>query len=333
MPGEIIQLFTLRNGTGSRVTVSNYGAIVTSMKLQRGGSPMEVMLGFEKMEDYRSPAYLSRYPWFGCVVGRYANRIANASFILDGKRIQLAANNGKHQLHGGPEGFDKKTWSVREQGNAFITMALRSPDGDQGYPGNLDAQVRYELTENDGLKITLTATCDKPTPCNLTHHAYFNLDNATGSILDHDVRIPAAFCLEQNEDLVATGNLVPVENTAYDLRAFRKIGEGQKSIPEYDKSFVVDAPGNEIRLVSEARHLPQKLLLQVYSTCPVVHFYSGKWIPEVSAEGGKNFGPWSGFCLETHGFPNAVNIPRFPTTILRPGQVYRQETEYRFIQL
>ena len=153
------------------------------------------------------------------------------------------------------------------------------------------------------------------------------------SILDHEIRVPASQYLEQDEDLVATGNIIPVKNAAYDLREFRKIGEGLRSISEYDKSFVVDGADGVSRRVAEARYLPRKLLLQVYSTCPVVHFYSGKWIPEVQGPGGKRFGPWSGFCLETHGFPNAVNVPAFPGSILRPGQVYRQETEYRFLSI
>jgi aldose 1-epimerase len=333
--GEIISLFTLRNSSGTEVKISNYGATITSFRITgKDGMRNDIVLGFDRMEDYLSPAYLAQYPWFGCAVGRYANRISNARFSLDGKTYQLTNNNGPHQLHGGRSGFDKKVWKLVDLGESpfpFVHLSYLSRDGDEGYPGNLDASIWFELNDKNELRHSYSATTDQPGPCNLTHHSYFNLNNGSGDIFDHEVKIHASHTLEQDDQLVATGNIIPVEGTAYDLRSFRKIGEGLKQIPEYDKSFSVDQADGKMKLVAEARYAPREIGLQVFSTEPIVHFYSGKWTPEVKGKGGTPYGPWSGFCLETHIHPNAVNIPSFPNTILRPGEVYRQDTIYKIV--
>jgi len=336
--GEDIYLFTLRNGTGTEVQITNYGAIITAFRVRnKKGAFNDIVLGFEKIEDYWSPAYLSQHPWFGCAVGRYANRIKNASFELQGKKYELARNHGNEHLHGGIDGFDKKVWKFIVSGESpqpFLELGYTSRDGEEGYPGNLKTVIRFELNDAGELSYTYRAETDKATPVNLTHHDYFNLHNGQGTIREHEIRIVASHILEQDKNLVATGKVLPVEGTAYDFRDFSGINEGLKELDEYDKSFVVDEPGlTAPRLVAEARSEISHLHLQVYSTEPVVHFYSGKWIPSVEGKGHTSYGPFSGFCLETHQHPNAVNLPNFPDTILQPGEEYFQQTIYKINQV
>jgi aldose 1-epimerase len=322
-------LFTLENRNGSQVKISNYGAIITSYRVKTiNGDFNDIVLGFDNLEDYRAPAFLAQYPWFGCAVGRNANRVKNAEFILDGKKIELTKNNGNHQLHGGIEGFDKKTWKPLEESftDNSITLFYQSPDGEEGYPGTLDVHLKYSFNNQDDLTYEFTATTDKPTPVNLTHHSYFNLNNGTGLIHDHELKIPASYYLEQQE-IVATGNLVSVANSPFDFRNFKKIGDGLEQIPEYDHSFALDDP-NGIYPAAELYSAASGLKLSIYSTEPIIHFYSGKWTPEVKGKNGVNYGPFSGLCLETHKHPNAMNIPSFPGIMLRPGEVYKHKTTY-----
>jgi aldose 1-epimerase len=331
--GEDIYLFTLNNAAGTTVRITNYGAIITSFIIRDShGILNDIVLGFERPEEYWKKAYLGQYPWFGCAVGRYANRIKNAEFELDGIKYQLAKNRGNDQLHGGEGGFDRKTWHLARTGNdpcSFLELRYRSADGEEGFPGNLETIIRFELNDDNELSYEYNATTDQPTPVNLTHHSYFNLDNGQGTIKEHEVLIHATRTLEQDRSLLATGREVPVAGTAYDFRQFRRIAEGLTRVAEYDKSFIVDK--KESRLVAEARSVQSGVHLQVYSTEPVVHFYSGKWTPVVKGKNGTVYGPFSGFCLETHKHPNAVNIPHFPNTILRPGEIYRQKTIYKII--
>lgn len=331
--GKDIYLFTLSNARGTEVVISNYGAIITSFKIKNNnGEFNDIVLGFDKIEDYWSDDYLKRYPWFGAAVGRNANRIANASFKLEGKEYQLTTNRPGNQLHGGLHGFDKKIWEVVDDGkeyDTFLELKYLSKDGEEGFPGNLETTIRFELSENDELSYEFKAICDKPTVVNLTHHSYFNLDNGESTINDHDIRIDASQMLEQDAHLVATGKILPVDNTPYDLRNFKKIADGLKEIGEYDKSFATDQQG--FGLKAEARSSNSELTLQVYSTEPVVHFYSGKWTPVVKGKNGTMYGPFSGFCLETHIHPNAINVPHFPNVVLRPGEVYHQKTVYKIV--
>ena len=331
--GEIIYLFSLRNAKGTEVKITNYGAIITTFAvLDKKGLPNDIVLGFDDMEDYLLPAYLDQYPWFGCAVGRYANRISGAGFDLDGKSYSLSRNRGRHQLHGGHVGFDRKVWEVIDHSSSALTLKLLSKDGEEGFPGNLEVTLLFELNDENELKHTYTAITDAATPCNLTHHSYFNLNNGQGKIFDQELRIHSSQVLEQDEDLVVTGRILPVEGTAFDFREFTTIGERLLNIPEYDKTYIVDNDPS-IKLMAEARYTPKEMGLQVFSTEPCVHFYSGKWTPKVKGKNGMDYGPWSGFCLETHSHPNAVNIPSFPNTILRPGETYRQETVYKVVMV
>jgi len=334
--GDDIYLFTLRNEHNTEVMITNYGAIITAFKVSKAdGTTNDIVLGFDKIEDYWSPEYLKQHPWFGAAVGRYANRIKNASFPLDGKTIHVSANRGNDQLHGGYEGFDRKVWQIVSFGQypcLFLELKYLSADGEEGFPGNLEVVMRFELSENDELSYHYRAVTDKPTAVNLTHHSYFNLNNGRGTIHDHELKINADKILKQGENLVATGEYEDVAGTAYDFREFRLIGEGLMQIDEYDKSYEASKdPVKTTKLVAELRTKEFGICLQVYSTEPVVHFYSGKWIPQVEGKNEIQYGPFSGLCLETHKHPNAVNIPSFPITFLRPGEAYYQKTVYKLI--
>ncbi len=329
--GEDICLFTLRNARETEVSITNYGAIITSFKIKDSrGNVNDIVLGFDDVKDYLAAAYLEHYPWFGAAVGRTANRIKDAEFELDGKRYCLTKNRGNDQLHGGEGGFDRRVWEFVAQGKtpeSWLELKYRSAAGEQGFPGNLEVMIRFELNDDNELSYEYHANTDHATIVNLTHHGYFNLNNGEGTIEDHEIKIYGSSVLEQDDNLVATGNILPVEDTAFDLREFTRIGDGLKRIDEFDKSFI--AHKKESSLVAEARSEQSGLQVQVYSTEPIVHFYSGKWIPMVKGKNGNGYGPLSGFCLETHQHPNAINIPHFPNTILRPGQTYHHKTTYK----
>lgn len=332
--GEDIYLFTLSNAKGTEVIITNYGAIITSFKIKKGDDQYnDIVLGFDKVEDYWSPDYLQQYPWFGCAVGRYANRIKNAEISIGNKKYSLPRNRGTDTLHGGISGFDKKVWTLVSSGETtspFLELGYKSKDGEEGFPGDLDVLIRFELNDDNELSYLYTACCDEPTAVNLTHHSYFNLNNGEGSIHDHEVKIYSGEVLEQDDNLAATGKMLTVAGTPFDFREYKKISDGLKVTDEYDKSFVVDK--NEeaaLTLMAEARSLKSGMQLQVWSTEPVVHFYSGKWIPVVEGKNYMMYGTFSGFCLETHKHPNAVNIPHFPNTILKPGEIYVQKTVYK----
>jgi len=334
---EDIYLYTLRNSQ-TEVLISNYGAIINTYRVLCGGVATDIVLGFDRMEEYLGPEYLKQYPWFGCAVGRYANRIRDAAFELDGKKYFVTKNRGRHQLHGGAEGFDKKVWKFRDAGEGdvpFLELSYRSAHGEEGFPGNLEVLIRFELREPHELSYEFSATADQPTPVNLTHHGYFNLNNGEGTIHGHELFIPASSYLQQDEDLVATGSYVPVNGTAHDFRNSKQIGEALQQLPEFDQSFVLDKESveTELQVAAKLDSPHSRLSLTVMTTEPVVHFYSGKWTPRVAGKRGQPYGPFSGLCLETHIHANAVNIPHFPNTVLRPGETYRQKTTYRVLPL
>lgn len=335
--GQDVYLFTLRNTAGTEACITNYGGIITSFSVLSGDNTKnDIVLGFDKVQDYLAASYLEKYPYFGCVVGRSANRIKEAAFEIDGKKYQVTANFGKNQLHGGKEGFDKKIWQVTGYGefpNPWVEMKYSSPDGEEGFPGNLDVWIRFELTEENELTYNFTATTDKATAVNLTHHGYFNLNNGQGDIKDYEVKIYGSHILDQDEELCATGQVIPVKDTVFDFRSFVSLGERLHEVPEFDKSYVVDKNNDPagLALMAEVRCAASGLLLQVYATDPVVHFYTGKWIPEITGKNNTPYGAFSGFCLETQIHPNAINIPHFPSMILRPGEEYRSKTVYKLI--
>lgn len=333
--GEDVCLYSLQNKKSTEVLITNYGAIITSFKIKKAdGEVNDIVLGFDKVEDYLADGYLQQYPWFGAAVGRHANRIKDGEFELDGIKYHLSKNRGNDQLHGGEGGFDKRVWQFIAQGETpqpWLELIYKSKDGEEGFPGNLEVIIRFELSDENELSYEYKATCDKATVVNLTHHGYFNLNNGKGTIEDHEIKIYGSSVLEQDENLVATGSISPVTGTPLDFSKFVKIRDALKKVEEFDKSFVVDV--NKDSLVAEARSLQSGLHMQVFSTEPIVHFYSGKWIPEVKGKNGTIYRSLSGLCLETHIHPNAINIPHFPNTILRPGEIYYHKTTYRITQV
>jgi aldose 1-epimerase len=337
--GKDVILFTLSNDKETIVSITNYGAIITSFKvLNPDGSINDIVLGFENVEDYISKNYLDNYPYFGCAVGRYGNRIGNASFKIDGQLFEVSKNSGENQLHGGVEGFDKKVWDIVAFGESpipFLELKYLSIDGEEGFPGNLEVVVRFELNNENELSYRYKATCDKSTTVNLTHHGYFNLDNGNGNIKDHEVKINGTHVLDQDENLVTNGNISPVAGTVFDFRNFLSVKEALKYISEIDKSYVVDKTEGitALSLMAEVKSEKSGLCLQVYSNEPVVHFYTGKWIADLKGKYKETYGSFSGLCLETQVHPNAINILHFPNTVLRPGEIYDKKTVYKVVHI
>ena len=328
--GKDIYLYSLRNVAGTEVLITNYGAILMAYKvMMRDKTINDIVLGFDNVEDYLTTDYLKTYPYMGAAIGRYANRIKNATFKIEDKEISVSKNWGSDQLHGGFDGFDKKVWdfvSLDAQCN-ILHLKYDSPDGDEGFPGNLEVNICFELNDENDLIYTYSATCDQPTAINLTHHDYFNLNNGEGTILEHELKIYADKILEQDEQLCTTGNYIAVDNTKYDFVEFHSIGE--RMAEGYDQTFVVDKNADRLSIVAEAFSQKSGLKLQVLTTEPIVHLYTGQGFPNIKGKNNLQYGPYSGFCLETQKHPNAVNIAKFPTTILRPEEKYHQSNVYK----
>ncbi len=328
--GKDIYLYSLRNANGTEVLITNYGAILMAYKINMPDKSVnDIVLGFENVHDYLTADYLKAQPFMGAAIGRYANRIKNASFKIEEKEFFVSKNWGPDQLHGGFEGFDKKAWdfvSLDEKCN-ILQLKYNSPDNEEGFPGNLEVHLCFELNDENDLIYTYTATCDEPTAVNLTHHSYFNLNNGEETIADHELKIYSDKILEQDENLVTTGNYIAVDNTKYDFSEFHAIGERMNG--GYDQSFVIDKKTDHLSIVAEALSKKSGLKLQVLTTDPLVHLYTGQGLPKLKGKNNIEYGPYSGFCLETQKHPNAINIPKFPNTILRPGEKYHQENVYK----
>ncbi|MGK2862908.1 MAG: aldose epimerase family protein [Chitinophagaceae bacterium] len=330
--GEDIYLYTLRNTKGTEVCITNYGAIITSFKIKQGDHSINnIVLGFDNVEEYLSDEYLAGCPYFGAAIGRYANRIGNGEFSIDGIKFFLGKNMAPAHLHGGYSGFDKKTWNCESYSTGKLILSYTSVDGEEGYPGNLHVKLLFELNNNNNeLTYEFTATTDRPTIVNLTHHSYFNLNNGLGTIADHLIRINSRTILEQDKNFVVTGNTISVKNTKYNFMDWKKAGELWDEENGYDQTYELEK-NDMISPAAEVCIEKSGIKLQVYTTEPTVHFYTGKWIPGLHQKNESSYGPFSGLCLETQKHPNSINIPHFPNTILRPGEVYHTKTKYCLI--
>lgn len=332
--GEDIYLFTLCNANGTEVCITNYGAIITAFRIRmRNGSVNDIVLGFDDVESYFSPAYLAAYPYLGAVIGRYGNRIGHGIFTLDGKTYELARNNANDHLHGGLEGFDKKIWRLTGSGStphAWVELSYSSPDGEEGYPGTLHTTIRFELNAANELSYAFTSTCDAPTIVNLTHHSYFNLNGGRGTVADYKLQIGASHWLQQNDNFVTTGRLLPVADTPLDFRTPHRVGEHWDPEHGYDQSFVLD---EAVAVPAAVESEESGIRLEVYTTEPVVHLYTARWLGPLTGKGGQVYGSSSALCLETQKHPNAINVPHFPHTILRPGETYHTRTTYRVLEM
>jgi aldose 1-epimerase len=333
--GEAVDLYALSNGSLT-VKVMTYGGIITQVHAPgKDGKTADVVLGFDTLDGY-----LKGHPYFGALVGRVGNRIAKGKFTLDGKEYTLAVNNGPNALHGGLKGFDKRVWKAEEVKSADgvgLKLTYTSKDGEEGYPGNLTATVTYTLTDKNELQIDYEATTDRATPVNLTNHTYFNLaGHDSGTILDQVVQIAAEKYTPVDDTLIPTGAIAPVAGTPLDFRAPHPIGERIEQMGGdpvgYDHNMVLDGGQTaQPRKVVTATDLESGRTLEMLTTEPGVQFYSGNFLDGTNVgKGGATYRQYHGFCLEAQHFPDSVNQPTFPSTILEPGETYRQTTIYRF---
>lgn len=329
-------LFTLKNDNGIEIKITNYGGIITQILTpDRNGKLEDICLGFGKLEDYFSPAYLKANPYFGAIIGRYANRIAKASFTIDGQVFRFAKNNLYNTLHGGIEGFDKKLWKAEtqtENNSAQLILTYLSQDGEEGFPGNLRVRVIYELNNDNELKISYQAKPDKNTHLNLTNHTYFNLSAGKQNVENHLLKINADYYSEADEENIPTGKSIPVSGSCMDFRQLRLIGERIDEVNGngYDHNYELNDYDGNLHLVAEAIDKESGRKLDVFTTEPGIQFYTANWLDGTLNNGRKVFSKRIGYCLETQHYPDSPNQPDFPTTLLNPGEIFQSTTIYRF---
>jgi aldose 1-epimerase len=333
--GTAVESFTLRNAHGLEVRAITYGAIITSVRVpDRAGRLGDVVLGHDDLAGY-----LAKPSYFGAVVGRYGNRIAKGRFTLDGKTYTLATNNGPNHLHGGIKGFDKVVWKAEPAATgAAVTFRYVSADGEEGYPGKLQAQVTYTLDDHDALTFDYRATTDKATPLNLTQHSYFNLAGAGSDILGHVLTLDADRFTPVDATLIPLGPLAPVAGTPLDFRKPTAIGARIDADDEqirrgggYDHNFVINRSGRGLVHAARVADPVSGRTMDVATTEPGVQFYSGNFLDgTVTGKGGVAYKRRSGLCLETQHYPDSPNQPSFPSSVLRPGQEYRSKTVLTF---
>lgn len=328
--GRTVNKYTITQVAGIQVSVMNYGATVTSIIVpDKTGSPADVVLGFDTLEGYiRSGEH-----YFGGICGRYANRIADGRFRINGSEYHLSKNGGISCLHGGFKGFDKKYWEaeILPEGNG-VRFSYKSFDGEEGFPGNMNVSVTYMVANNE-LHMEYVATTDKASPVNITSHCYFNLSGGNEqNILDHELQLNADRVLEVDEKLIPTGNMNEVKNTAMDFTHLRKIGTSNGSSEGYDYSWVLQKTNGQLEKAVSLVHPASGRKMTVYTTQPAVHFYTGHFLDGkmVDTKKGREYGKYAGLCLEAQHFPDSPNHPGFPDTILKPGEVYTEKTIYSF---
>ena len=334
--GVAVEKYRLTNDSGASVAFIAYGAIVTEIVVpDRTGRMVNVVLGLPSLAAYET----GNSPYFGAIVGRYGNRIAGAKFTLDGKTYRLAANNGPNSLHGGAKGFDKVVWAVEPQGDSAARLTTVSPDGEEGYPGTLTASVVYSWSNDNAFRIDYEATSDKATVVNLTNHSYFNLaGDGAGSIEGHVLAIDADAIIATDSGGIPTGEIMPVAGTPFDLRRGAPIGAGIRSPhPQtvagrgYDQTFVLNHAGRGLGACARVHEPTSGRVLTVTTTEPGVQFYSGNFLDgTIAGAAGKRYRQGDGFCLETQHFPDSPNRPKYPSTVLRPGETFRSTTVHAF---
>jgi aldose 1-epimerase len=332
--GEQVSLFTLTNKAGLRAKITNYGGIVVSLEVpDKNGRFDDVVLGFDNLEQY-----FANVPYLGCIVGRFANRIAGGKFTLDDVEYTLAVNNGPNHLHGGIKGFNKALWDaqpIENDPSAGLKLKYISGDGEEGYPGNLACTVIYRLTDENELKIDYHAQTDKPTIINLTNHSYFNLaGHDKGSILAHRLSINADHFTPSDETLKPTGQIVPVKDTPLDFTTRTAIGEQIEQVGGYDNNYVLNNSDPKPALAAEVCEINTGRVMQVYTTLPGMQFYTGNFLgSSIKGKDGAVYDKHTGFCLETQHFPDSPNRDNFPSVVLRPDGEYKHTTSYKFTVL
>ena len=330
--GQAVTAYILQARNGMTVEVLDYGAVVRTLCVpDTNGRLIDVALGYDDIAGYEGDR-----SYLGAVIGRYANRIGAGTFRLDGKTYQLATNDGPNHLHGGNRGFNKVLWRAQPfEDNETVGIALThtSPDGDEGYPGSLDVEIKYSVSHSGAFSVEYRATADRPTPVNLTQHSYFNLEGeGAADILSHEIMIDAGSFSEIDSSLIPTGKLIPVEGTPFDFRKARPIGaridDGGEQLGRaggYDHNYVL-----EQRFAARVFAPASGIAMEVFTTEPGIQFYSGNFLDGLVGKKGHRYGRRSGFCLETQHFPDSPNHPEFPSTILRPGNLFQSRTAYHF---
>jgi len=335
--GREVYQYTLTNSSGSKVTIINYGAIVTSIIVpDRNGKFEDVVLGYDTLQGY-----INDTTFLGSIVGRYGNRIGKGRFQLEGKTYQLATNNGENHLHGGIIGFNKKLWDAEaiEGNEPALKLTLVSPDGEDGYPGKVTLVVTYTLTNKNELRVDYKGTTDKTTILNPTQHSYFNLSgNLSQTILDHQLSIEADSFTLVDKGQIPTGKFVDVANTPLDFRTMKTIGASVDEKYEqlligggYDNNWVLKNYNGKVRKVAEVQEPKSGRTMIVYTDQPGIQFYSGNSLGEVKGKNGVVYKRRTGLCLEAQGYPDSPNKPEFPSVVLKPGDVYKQTTIYQFL--
>lgn len=331
--GSPVERVALRCGRISCGVITYGGALQSLVVPDRAGNPVDVLLGFDTLDGYRG-----QDKYLGALIGRCANRIGGARFSLGGREYPLAANDGPNHLHGGLVGFDKQIWNIESCAADRVTLSLFSPDGQEGYPGDLSVQVTYRL-EEDALHLAYEAVCNRDTLCNLTSHAYFNLSgHCSGPVAAQFIQIPARFYTPADSGSIPTGAVAPVDGTPMDLREGRAIGEQWddgfaqlRMAGGYDHNWVLDGPDGTLRPCARAWSTETGIALEARTTLPGIQFYSGNYLDGCPrGKGGAPYARRWGFCLETQFFPDSPHQAHFPSALLRAGERYRQETVYRF---
>jgi aldose 1-epimerase len=334
--GTPVEEYTMTNRKGVTMKVITYGGIVTELHVpDKDGKFADICLGCSNLDEY-----VEGHPFFGALTGRVANRIAKGKFTLDGKEYTLATNNGPNHLHGGTKGFDKRVWkkfaSSSDDSQQSLTLQYVSKDGEEGYPGNLEVVVTYDLTDKNEWRISYAAVTDKSTPVNLTQHAYFNLSgHDSGTILDHVLKLNADKYTPTDDTLIPTGKIEPVKGTPFDFTSPTPIGKRIKDIkadPQgYDLNFVLNGKAGELRAIAEVTDPKSGRVMNVSTDQPGVQLYTGNFLDgKQKGKGGVRYKQYGGFCLETQHFPDSVNKKEFPSVILEPGRRYVHTTVYTF---
>jgi len=331
--GQTVTQYTLRNTSGMSISVINYGATLTSVKIPGlRGTVHELTLGFDRLQEYLSQDF-----YFGATIGRVANRIENAEFSYQGLNFQLSKNKDYlHHLHGGEKGFDKVVWNAEvliQHDKASIEFSYISPAGDQGYPGTLEVKTVYSLTIANELKISFVAKTDHPTPVDLTNHTYWNLAGAGyGTVFDHILQVFSDRYVLTDKDLLPTGQLAAVNGSPFDFRQPHYLSERLDQITPrgYDLCFVLpETTNHELRLAAQIKEPQSSRTLEIMTTQPGLQFYTGNNLRTIPIAGGLNTQKYGGFCMETQNLPGAIKYPQFPSPFLIPGDVYQHETIYR----
>jgi aldose 1-epimerase len=336
--GQPVDIYHLSNKTGMELAITNFGGAVVELRApDREGRPADVVLGFESLSEY-----LAHREYFGAIIGRYANRIAGGSFILNGKEYRLDCNDGGNHLHGGIKGFNKVLWQAEVMGDEHqvaLSLTYFSRDREEGYPGNLRVNVIYRLTDGNVFKIDYAATTDLPTIVNLSHHSYFNLaGQGSGDILDHELMIDADHFTPVDQALIPTGEVRAVSGTGLDFRRITRIGDRIDNDEEqlqygggYDHNFVLNMQDGHLKLAAKVYEPISGRTMELHTTEPGLQFYSGNMMGDSGiGKAGCKYRKRYGLCLEPQHFPNSPNRPDFPSTVLNPGQVYRQTSAYKF---